>query len=131
MEQPHGQNNNSGRVCKLNKALYSLKQSPQVWYQTLSTFLGKTGFTPLDTDHSVFVKNSIYIAVYVDNLLLVGPDKADIQQIKNQLSQEFSMTDLELIAFYLDMTVTQDQKNHILRLGQHSYLTEGIKSIGL
>lgn len=131
MEQPHGLGDNSGRVCKLNKALYGLKQSPRIWYKTLSKFLHEAGFTPLDADHSVFVKDSTYIAIYVDDLLLIGPDKVDIQQIKDQLSQRFSMTDLGPIAFYLGMTVTRDRQNRILRLGQRSYLEEGIKTIGL
>jgi len=131
VEQPHGLNDNSGRVCKLNKALYGLKQSPRVWYKTLSTFLGEAGFTPLDADHSVFVKNSTYIAAYVDDLLLVGPDKADIQRVKDQLSQRFSMTDLGPMTYYLGMTVTRDRRNRTLRLGQRSYLTEGIKTMGL
>ena len=131
VEQPHGLGDDSGRVCKLTKALYGLKQSPRVWYTTLSQFLHEAGFTPLDADHSVFVKNSTYIAVYVDDLLLIGPDMADIQQIKDQLSQRFSMTDLGPIAFYLGMTVTRDRKNRILRLGQRSYLEEGIKTVGL
>jgi hypothetical protein len=114
VEQPHGLRDNSGRVCKLNKVLYSLKQSPQIWYKTFLQFLHKAGFTPLDTDHSVFVKDSIYIAVYVDDLLLIGLDKTDIQQIKDQLSQRFSMTDLGPIVYYLGMTVTCNHKNQIL-----------------
>jgi transposase InsO family protein len=131
VEQPHGLSDGSGRVCKLNKALYGLKQSPRVWYKTLSTFLCEAGFTPLDADHSVFVKNSTYIAVYVDDLLLVGPNKVDIQLIKSQLSQRFKMTDMGPIAYYLGMTVSRDRQNRILRLGQRSYLTEGIKTMGL
>ena len=130
VEQPHGLGDDSGQVCKLNKALYGLKQSPRIWYKTLSQFLHEAGFTPLDADHSVFVKDSTYIAIYVDDLLLIGPDKADIKQIKDQLSQRFSMTDLGPVAFYLGMTVTRDRKNRILRLSQRSYLEEGIKTIG-
>jgi hypothetical protein len=43
VEKPHGLNDGSGRVCKLNSALYGLKQSPRVWYKTLSTFLCDAG----------------------------------------------------------------------------------------
>jgi hypothetical protein len=43
----------SGTV-KLRKALYSLKQSPRVWYNTLATFLASLDFKPLDTNSSIF-----------------------------------------------------------------------------
>jgi hypothetical protein len=49
----------------------------------------------------------------------------------HQTRQTFSMTDLGPVAFYLGMTVTRDRKNRILRLGQRSYLEEGIKTKGL
>ena len=78
VEQLYSLGDNSGWVCKLNKALYSLKQSPQVWYKTLLQFLHEASFTPLNADHLVFVKNSTYIAIYVDDLLLIGLDKTDI-----------------------------------------------------
>jgi hypothetical protein len=78
VEQLYSLGDNSGQVCKLNKALYSLKKSPRIWYKTLSQFLHEAGFTPLDANHLVFVKNSTYVAIYVDDLLLIGPDKADI-----------------------------------------------------
>jgi hypothetical protein len=124
VEQPHGLNDNTGRVCKLNKALYGLKQSLRIWYKTLAQFLQDNGFSFLDSDHSVFVKGSTYIAVYVDDLLIIGPDKTELQYIKNRLSTQFRMTDLGPIAFYLGMIVTRDRKNRILRLGQKSYLEE-------
>ena len=41
------------------------------------------------------------------------------------------MTDMGPIAYYLGMTVTRDRKNRTLRLGRRSYLTEGIKTMGL
>jgi hypothetical protein len=131
VEQPHGLNDNTGRVCRLNKALYGLKQSPRIWYKTLAQFLQDNGFSFLDSDHSVFVKGSTYIAVYVDDLLIIGPDRTELQCLKTRLSTRFQMTDLGPIAFYLGMTVTRDRKNRILRLGQKSYLEEGIRNIGL
>jgi Reverse transcriptase (RNA-dependent DNA polymerase) len=31
-------------TAKLKKALYSLKQAPRIWYNTLATFLSSLGF---------------------------------------------------------------------------------------
>jgi hypothetical protein len=131
IQQPEGFNDGTTRVCRLNKALYGLKQSPRIWYQTLSTFLIQSGYTPLNSDQSVFVRGNNYIAVYVDDLLLLGPDKAEIQRVKDLLTIRFTMTDLGPVAFYLGIEVRRDRQNRRLRLSQRSYLEQGIKAHGL
>jgi len=131
IQQPEGFDDNSGRVCKLNKSLYGLKQSPRVWYKLLSSFLASQGFQALDADLSVFYKDSTFIAAYVDDLLIIGPDKLAIQDIKKALSSKFSMVDLGPIAFYLGMAIKRDRPNRILRIGQRAYLHEAIRACGL
>lgn len=131
IEQPEGFNDNSGRVCKLNKALYGLKQSPRVWYKTLSEHLQSIGFIAIDADSSVFQRSTTFIAVYVDDLLIFGPDSGEIIQIKKSLSERFSMSDLGPVAYYLGMTVTRDRQRRILRIGQRSYLEEAIRQTGV
>lgn len=130
VEQPEGMEDGTPRVCKLDKALYGLKQSPRIWYNTLSEFLTSLGFEPLESDHAVFARGNTFIAVYVDDLLIVGPDTPEIQLIKDALAKRFSMSDMGPIAFYLGMTITRDRKRRILRLGQRTYLEEGIRLAG-
>jgi hypothetical protein len=92
VQQPTGreQPNAGGKVCKLIKALYGLKQAPRVLFHRLTTYLQQTGFAPLIQDHSVFVnKSNTFIDVYVDDLLLFGPDGTDINQTKSALNTEF------------------------------------------
>jgi hypothetical protein len=104
VEQPHGFDDGTTKVCKLNKALYGLKQSPRVWYQTLSIFLKSKGYNPIDADHSVFTKDGkTFVAVYVDDLLLCGPDMEIINMLKRDLSSVFQMVDLGPAHYYLGM----------------------------
>ncbi|GKA38394.1 retrovirus-related pol polyprotein from transposon TNT 1-94 [Tanacetum coccineum] len=42
-------------VCKLDKALYRLKQAPRAWYETLSTFLTEYKFVRGKIDNTLFV----------------------------------------------------------------------------
>ena len=72
--QPTLMDDSTGRVCMLKKALYGLKQSARVWYQMLQDFLKKLGFKRVEADHGFFVSNdkSIFIAVYVDDILFFG-----------------------------------------------------------
>ena len=103
VEQPHLFNFNHELVCCLRKALYGLKQAPQVWYQTLVDFLKKLGFERIELDHSVFVSKDcqLFLAIYVDDLLLFGFDEARLTKIQDQLSAQFKMTNLGEISHYL------------------------------
>jgi hypothetical protein len=78
VEQPIGLEDGIKRVCYLNKALYRLKQLPRIWYCTLALFLKGLGFLPLLSNLGVFIKGHIYFAVYVNNLLIIGPKKSEI-----------------------------------------------------
>jgi hypothetical protein len=127
VEQPTGFEEGEDMICLLNKSLYGLKQSPRYWYQTLQDYLESMGFTRLYADHGIFVKGEIAIAVYVDDLLVVGPDRKEIQGVKDALNQRFKMTDLGPCSYYLGMTITRDRVNRILRLGQRAYIERFLK----
>ncbi len=73
----------------VKKALYSTKQKPRIWYQTLAEFLTSCGFRPINTDLSVFAKKVIILTIYFDDLLLVGTCRFHIENIKDSLKQLF------------------------------------------
>ena len=62
----------------------------------------------------------------MDDILLAGPNKKEIQAFKNKLRERFEITDLGSCAYYLGMTVTRDRANRILRLGQAGYIQKFI-----
>lgn len=131
MDQPEGCNDGSGRVCKLKKALYGLKQAPRIWYQTLSDFLKTLGFEPLDADMSVFHREDMLIAVYVDDLLLAGPNMTAISEVKRLLGEKFHMEDMKACSYYLGMQITRDRANRTIKLSQKGYLERIIKDFNL
>jgi hypothetical protein len=85
IKQPEGfcSKERPDQVCKLKKALYGLKQGPRVWYNTLTNYLNTLGFTSLTADNCIFYDGKeTYIAVFVDNLLIIRPFKPNINTIK-------------------------------------------------
>lgn len=67
-------NDGSNRVCRLNKAIYGLKQAGRVWNRKLNDHLLKMGFVKSKCDPCVYVKSNIIIAVYAKShyVLSVG-----------------------------------------------------------
>lgn len=98
-------------VCKLNKALYGLKQAPRVWFRTLTEFLVSLGYHVVREDSSVYrnPETGIFVAIYVDDLLIFGANKTAIQELKDQLSKRFKMIGLGPVAYYLGLEVVRDR----------------------
>lgn len=129
VEQPTGYEEGDATedVCVLDKALYGLKQSPRIWYNTLTSFLRSLGFEPLHSDFSVFVRGQLIVAIYVDDILLVGPSIEMINEVKNGLHKRFSMSDLGPCNYYLGITVRRDRVNRTIYLGQRAYIEKFLK----
>jgi len=102
-------------ACRLNKALYGLKQAPREWYATLKVYLISIGYQRVEIDHSVFIHdNGIIIAIYVDDLLILGPNISDIEALKLQFAERFQMKDLGSIGWYLGMHIIRDRAERTL-----------------
>jgi hypothetical protein len=112
-------------VFKLKRALYDLKQTSKVWYDIIHKFLIDLDFKRSNSDHAVFIKNEIYLAMYVDDLLLFNLNLNHLRDIQNQLKQRFKMTNLRQLFHYLEMkiTITSDK----LVLTQSIYLKKILK----
>ncbi len=66
----------------------------------LSYFIN-LGYKRLEHDHRVFShENSIIIAIFVDNFLLLGLYLAGISNLKEQLGNRFCMRDMEPISWH-------------------------------
>jgi hypothetical protein len=112
-------------VCKLNKSLYDLKQSPRMWYQNFDSYILGLGFVRSRDDHCVYSKqfgNFIYVVLYVDDKLLVGNNMDVIKEVKSQLSSKFDMKDLGVANFILGMDIKRDREKMKLCLNKRKYV---------
>lgn len=58
MTQPQGFEDGSGRVCRLKKSLYGLKQSPRCWNNKFHSFMEKNGFTRSTADPCIYIRQN-------------------------------------------------------------------------
>lgn len=111
-------------VCKLNRALYGLKQAPRAWYETLMSFLATIDLAPLRSDYAVFVNQNrtIFVAVYVDDILIFGKDIQQIKNVKNHLHHRFQMSDMGQAHLYLGMQISRDRRARNINVNQQNYI---------
>jgi len=86
-----------GQVCKLKNALYGLKQASKEWFAKLSSFFISTRYTQSMNDYSLFINSSegsfTTLLVYVDDIILAGNDKEEIERVKEGLNNTFKIKD--------------------------------------
>ena len=81
----------------MQRSSYGLKQSGRVWYNCLSEYLIKEGYTNDAICPCVFIKKTIsefvVLAIYVDDINLIGTP-IELQKAIDYLKNEFEMKDL-------------------------------------
>lgn len=99
------------KVYKLNKALYGLRQAPCAWKEKLIKVLELLKFIKCSKEPSLYRKRAndhlLLVAVYVDDLLITGSSFDMIREFKKEMSDNFEMSDLGLLTYYLDIDVDQ------------------------
>lgn len=101
-----------GKVCRLRKSLYGLKQSPRAWFGRFAQSMRSYGFKQTQADHTLFLKHDrgklTALIVYVDDMVVTGNDVEEIQKLQKYLAKEFEMKDLGTLKYFLGIEL-QDQ----------------------
>ncbi|XP_019241462.1 PREDICTED: uncharacterized protein LOC109221428 [Nicotiana attenuata] len=110
MQTPPGlEVSSSHLVCKLNKSLYGLKQASRQWYDKLTEVLYSRGYVHSMHDYSLFYRKQnssvVFVAVYVDDVLLTGTDSKEIDQLKVFLHDKFKIKDLGQLHYFLGLEI--------------------------
>ena len=68
--------------------------------------------------------------IYMNDLLITGASKPDINRIKAALSKRFKILDLRACHFYLGIEVIRDCPRRILWLSQKAYIEKVLQDHG-
>ena len=84
-------------------------------------------------EHAVYRRNNrdsfLLVGVYVDDLVISGPNVSDINQFKLEMKQKLSMSDLGLLSYYLGIEVKQGEDG--ILLSQYAYARKILESAGM
>ncbi|GKB01534.1 ribonuclease H-like domain, reverse transcriptase, RNA-dependent DNA polymerase [Tanacetum coccineum] len=133
--QPEGfiKRQDNGKVYRLIKALYGLRQAPRAWNINLDNTFKSLDFKKCALEQAIYTKKSkdsiLLIGVYVDDLIITGTPKKEIDKFKAQMEEKFEMSDLGLLAYYLGIEVTQT--NGDISIKQSAYASKILKEAGM
>ena len=73
----------------------------------------------------------IILILYVDDLLLLGENQLEIEDVKCQLGNLYHMKDLGPASSYLQIRITRDHKNRSIWIDQEAYIYNTLKRLKL
>ncbi|KAK1648516.1 hypothetical protein QYE76_066321 [Lolium multiflorum] len=126
MQPPPGYSVPDGMVCRLRRSLYGLKQAPCVWFERFASVVTAAGFSPSFHDPALFVHTSprgrTLLLLYVDDMIITGDDPEYIAFVKARLRDQFLMTDLGPLRYFLGIEVSSTSDG--FSISQEKYIQD-------
>ncbi|SDA05429.1 BZ3501_MvSof-1269-A2-R1_Chr12-1g03413 [Microbotryum saponariae] len=101
---------NGLHVLRLRRSIYGLKQAGRIWNRHIDASLRALGYTATGTDHCVYSwlddrQCPHYIALYVDDLLMISPELAEIERVISGLDQRYGVKRLGPAEYILGIQI--------------------------
>lgn len=109
VQSPGFESTNKEIICKLNRALYCLKQASWAWYERAHYHLVGLGFTSSHCDPSLFIysrgSTCLYLLIYVDDILISGSLSTLVHDLIHKLNAKFALKQLGQLDYFLGIEV--------------------------
>jgi len=121
------------KTCRLKRALYGLKQAGRQWHKRLKEKLQILGLRPINADPCVFSSGqkgkTLFVLVYVDDILIFYQNKKDLNNICEGLLQDFNIKNLGEARYCLGIEITR--RNNKITISQSGYIRELLSRFGM
>jgi hypothetical protein len=121
-------------VHRLLRALYGLKQAGLAWWRDLvKSMVQDLGFTSIVSDACIYVYTKagdfVLAAVYVDDAIFCGPNKAVVLRLKATFMKRWECRDLGEPTEFLGMRITRS--GQCITINQRVYLDKLLERCGM
>ena len=130
---PRGCGRLSGKVVRLNKSLYGLKQASRSWHAHLTTCLKTLGFQQCLADACVFRlveggRVAIIAVVHVNDIFAVGL-KSRCDAFRDELNQMVPVKNLGELRWNGGCHYTREREMGTLTISQKTFADELVKKV--
>ena len=110
---------NNFRLCK---GLYGLKQAPRLWAEKWRLDTKRMGVHPLRVDECVFVRGTVWLILYVDDIIVISAKHDKLEQCKADLRRVFDVKCMRKLHYLLGISFYRDGSGGWLNQSQYRYL---------
>lgn len=125
MDVPEGVVADKNQVCRLQRSLYGLKQASRQWNSKFDSFLKDFSFAQSSADPCVYKGNfkncSVFLALYVDDGLLLAESKEVLDEVLGVLKNTFEITQGGPSSF-AGIQIQRDRDKGIIFIHQRCYI---------
>eukprot|EP00253_Pinus_taeda_P032694 PITA_32694 len=101
-------------------------QAPRAWYSRIDSYLLEKGFEKCEGEPTLYIKEKdgrlLIVVLYVDDVIFTGNDDCLIENFKTVMKEEFEMTDMGLLRYFLGLEV--DKNENGIFISQAKYVNE-------
>jgi hypothetical protein len=123
---PPGYSIPEGMVCHFCRSLYGLKQAPRAWFQHFASVVTIVDFSASAHDPTLFVhvspRGRTLLLLYMDDMIITGDDPEYIAFVKTHLSDQFLMSDLDPLRYFLGIEISSTPEGFFL--SQEKYIQD-------
>ncbi|SOV06118.1 uncharacterized protein UDID_19409 [Ustilago sp. UG-2017a] len=126
LKPPVGTKVQPGKVLKLIKGLYGLKQSGREWNIELDSHLRKIGFHCMPSAPCLYSRGTgnklTIITAYVDDILIASPSRKEIKRTKAEIMNKWGTDDNGPVKEFLGIKITRERKQGKISLDLMAYM---------
>jgi hypothetical protein len=115
-----------GKVLRIRKAIYGLRQSANEWFEVFSAALMELGWQQADSDPCLFSRKRDgefeYLAIYVDDMVIATATEKAMGRAKEEIAGKFQVKDLGELQFLLGIRVRYDRAKRFILLDQKAHI---------
>eukprot|EP00253_Pinus_taeda_P017662 PITA_17662 len=108
-------------------------QAPRVWYSGVDSYLLENGFEKCEEEPTLYTKENdgkiLIVVLYVDDVIFTGNDDYLIENFKTVMKEEFEMTHMSLLRYFLGIEV--EQNGNGLFISQVKYVNEVLERFNM
>eukprot|EP00253_Pinus_taeda_P029158 PITA_29158 len=109
------------------------KQAARAWYSRIDSYLLENGFDKCEGEPTVYIKEKygkiLIVVLYVDDVIFTRNDVCLIENFKAVMKEEFEMTDMGLLRYFLGIEVNQNENG--IFISQAKYVNEVLERFNM